>query len=75
MKKRLKQYDSDSPHALKIYMTSGRKNPCMCGSNCFYREYDKNSGRMYGVCCVCGSDVYEVKKEYVTEELERGIWE
>lgn len=49
-------------------------NPCGCGSNCYHYEYDEMNNKIYGVCNCCGSDIYEMKKEYVNEKLHTGKW-
>ena len=68
---RVTQYYEDSEGAWS-YFISGQKNPCGCGSNLYHYQYDGNI--LYGVCNTCGSDIYEIKDEYVEEQLNKGIW-
>lgn len=69
MANRKKQYYADMPGVLKMYMTPGVKNPCLCGGNCFHQEFDESTGKVFGVCSVCGTEIYEVREEYASAEL------
>lgn len=70
-RKRVKQYYVDSENVWS-YFDGERRNPCGCGSNCYHYEYDGE--KIYEVCNACKTDLYEMKSEYVEEELERGVW-
>ena len=56
------------------YVLDGGKayNPCGCGSNVYHLEYDEKT--IFGVCNVCGKDIYEVKPVYIPQKLNEGIW-
>ena len=54
------------------YYSSDSLNPCGCGSNCYHYEFDGK--KIYGVCNACGTDIYEMKNEFVKEKLKQGIW-
>ena len=41
----------------QTYFTSGQRNPCGCGSNCYHYEFDGEN--IYGVCNACGRDIYQ----------------
>lgn len=49
----------------------GQRNPCGCGSNVFHEELT-STGKVYGVCNVCGQDIYEL--DYTKEEIEQMEW-
>lgn len=70
---RLIQCHADSKNMWQYY-NSDEFNPCGCESNCFHYEYDKASNKIYGVCNACHTDIYEVKEDFVSEMLKKGIW-
>ena len=70
--KRKIQYYNDIENRQWCYFVGGKSNPCGCGSNCYHHEYDGKI--MYGVCNGCNRDIYEIKREYVEEELSNGVW-
>ena len=74
VKQRKTQYYNDNRSGVWCYFIKGEMNPCGCGSNCYHYEQDVNTGKIYGVCNACEEDIYEVKEEYVSEHLEKGIW-
>lgn len=71
--RRLTQYYEDSENIWQYYV-SDEKNPCGCGSNCYHYEYDRIDNKVYGVCNCCGTDIYEIKEEYMNEKLHTGKW-
>jgi hypothetical protein len=71
-KNRLTQCYEDNGNIWCYY--SEENNPCGCGSNCYHYEYDKMNNKIYGVCNACGTDIYEMKEEYMNEELNIGQW-
>ena len=73
-KGRLIQCDEEDVKNIRTNFIKDEFNPCGCGSNCFHYEYDKARNIIYGVCNVCDIDIYEVKKEYIAEELRIGKW-
>ena len=70
---RLSQRYHDNEGKVWCYFSQG-KNPCGCGGNVFHKEYDAINDKIYGVCNACGEDIYEVKPEFMREELSTGIW-
>lgn len=71
--RRLTQCYEDSENIWQYY-DSDEKNPCGCGSNCYHYEYDRIDNKVYGVCNCCGTDIYEIKEEYMNEKLHTGKW-
>lgn len=71
--RRLTQYHEDQK-TLWQYFTGDRNNPCNCGSNCYHLEYNKIDNKIYGVCNACDTDIYEIRDEYIGEELQTGRW-
>ncbi len=71
--RRLTQCYEDSGNMWQ-YFDGDENNPCGCGSNCYHYEYDRIDNKIYGVCNCCGTDIYEMKEEYVDEKLQTGHW-
>lgn len=71
--KRLTQCYKDSENIWQYY-DAIKNNPCECGSNCYHYEYDRIDNKIYGVCNACGTDIYEVREEYMNEKLQIGKW-
>lgn len=69
-KRKIQYYDNGKQY--HTYMVGGDRNPCGCGSNCYHYEFDGK--KIYGVCNACGTDIYEMKNEFVKEKLNQGIW-
>ena len=70
--KRLIQRYTESRNPWCYY--SKENNPCGCGSNCYHLEYDRSDDKIYCVCNGCKSDIYEIKEEYIKENLDKGVW-
>ena len=71
--RRLTQCYEDSENMWQ-YFDGDENNPCGCGSNCYHYEYDRIGNKVYGVCNFCGTDIYEVREEYMDEKLHTGKW-
>lgn len=69
-KRKIQYYDNGKQY--HTYMVGRDRNPCGCGSNCYHYEFDGK--KIYGVCNACGTDIYEMKNEFVKEKLNQGIW-
>ena len=72
MKNRTAQFYPNEPDTIWSYYVARTCNPCGCGSNCYHHEYDGK--RVIGVCNACGTDIYEVKEEFVKRYLAEGVW-
>ena len=71
--RRLTQCYEDSENMWQ-YFDKEENNPCGCGSNCYHYEYDRIDNKVYGVCNSCGTDIYEVREEYMDKKLHTGKW-
>jgi len=64
----------DGTDKVWCYYDGQERNPCGCGSNCYHYEYDEENNKIYGVCNSCKTIIYEVKDEYISEKLLKGVW-